>query len=55
MPKMLLLQGTGKTETMGTRLIDLLIPLGDPELEERWVGWDTHLVLVIRGGDSGEK
>ena len=35
MPKMLLLQGTGKTETMGMRLIDLLIPLGDPQLEER--------------------
>ena len=36
MPKMLSLQGTGKTKIMGTRLIDLLIPLGDPELEERW-------------------
>ena len=32
MPKMLSLQGTGKTETMEKRLIDLLIPLGDPEL-----------------------
>ena len=56
MPKMLSLQGTGKTKIMGTRLIDLLIFLGDPELEERWggVGWDTHPVFVIRGGDGQE-
>ena len=55
MPKMPLLQGTGKTETMGTRLIHLLIHWGIQSLRRGGVGWDTHLVLVIRGGDGGGK
>ena len=42
MPKMLSLQGTRKTDTMGMRLIDLLIPLGDPERGE--VGWGGTLI-----------
>ena len=42
MPKLLSLQGKKKkTDTMGTRLIDRLIPLRDPELEQRW-GWVGH-------------
>ena len=46
MSKLFMLQGKGKTDTMGMRLIDLMIPLGDPELEERWggVGWGGTLI-----------
>lgn len=55
MPKMLSLQGTGKTKIMGTRLIDLLIFLGDPELEERWGGVGHSSSLCDKGrGWSGK-
>ena len=54
MPKMLLLQGTGKTETMGMRLIDLLIPLGDPQLEERSGGVGHSSSPCDKGRGRGE-